>query len=166
MPEQARQALHALIDGGARWPLLMFGRSGSGKTCSALCLLDYTWGTYWTVPEFVELLIRADQGRLVRQGSNGCDYACGRDWVWEKIDYSMVAVLDEIGARNIVSDHHYECVKRFCDLREERPTVYISNLTPHDLGRIYDDRIVSRLCSGTVLEMDGRDQRLQGSLDL
>ena len=137
----------------------MFRSVGGGKTCAALCVLDYAGGDYWTAPEIAEIIIMAQQGRLVRRGSNGCDYTHGPEWLWDRVAATKLAVLDEIGIRNTVSDHQYDCLKRFCDLRASQPTIYISNLGPAELSALYDDRIVSRICAGTMIEVSETDRR-------
>ena len=43
--------------------------------------------------------------------------------------------------------------------RRGKPLVITSNKSPEDIGAIYDDRILSRLSAGTVLEIVGPDRR-------
>jgi hypothetical protein len=40
--------------------------------------------------------------------------------------------------------------------------IYISNLEPEAIARVYDDRIASRLLCGTWYKLDGEDRRLKG----
>lgn len=80
--------------------------------------------------------------------------------LWTELAESNLVVLDEIGGRERVSDHHYETVKRILDDREGRPLICLSNLDAARLAAIYDDRIVSRLMAGTTVILSGRDRRL------
>ena len=77
-----------------------------------------------------------------------------------------LAILDELGTRNRVTDIEYSVVKRFADLREQqnaRAAIYISNLAPGEIGsNLYDGRIVSRLTCGTWFELKGNDRRRGG----
>ncbi len=147
-----------MVTGRSPWPLVMTGSAGTGKTCAALCLVDYAHGRYWTAADLCDLLVRAQQGRL--EWSN-CGYG-GTHWpehVWGWVAGASVLALDEIGTRT-VSDFAYETVKRVIDEREGKPLVVVSNLTLEALARVYDDRVVSRLAAGTVVEMAGRDRRV------
>lgn len=64
--------------------------------------------------------------------------------------------------RERVGDLQYTTLKGAIDYREyhcNRVGIYISNLTPDHLAELYDDRIASRLTSGTVFELNGADRR-------
>ena len=142
-----------------RWPLLMVGNVGAGKTCAALALLDHVSGTtqYHTAADLTDRLRRAtakelesEQGYLIFPGD-----------IWGLWRVAELVVLDELGSRETVSDWQYECVKRAIDEREGRPAVFISNLLIEGLVRVYDDRIASRLACGTVVKFDGPDRRME-----
>jgi hypothetical protein len=79
------------------------------------------------------------------------------------IEAERLVVLDEIGARQKVTDLHYSAVKEFADVREldhSGVAIYISNLEPAQLAAVYDDRIASRLLCGTWFKLDGKDRRM------
>lgn len=159
-PAPLLATLRALLRGEARWPLLVTGPAGTGKTCACLALLDYVVGAaYQTVPGFCALLIESQQGRLEwSSGGHG-----GKLWpaqLWAKWRESSLACLDEIGARATVTDHHYETVKACLDERQGRPLIAASNLDLATIGKLYDDRIASRLAAGTVLQLEGEDRRI------
>lgn len=152
-----RTLINRLIHGNEPWPLTMHGPAGTGKTCAALCILDYSGGLYFTVPELLETLIECQQGRHA-------DGVGDKIWpakFWSYISAAPLVVLDEIGCREKVSDAHYEGVKRLLELRVGKPLVAISNLGMEEICRIYDERISSRLSAGTLIEMDGDDRRLR-----
>jgi DNA replication protein DnaC len=151
-----RKTFRALVTGETPWPLLLLGGAGVGKTCAALCLCDYAHSEYLTVPDLLEQMIRCQNGAM----ENVHGYKMWPDNFWSQISSKSVCVLDELGSREKISDHHYETVKRFCDARHGLPTVYISNLNQKQIAAIYDDRIFSRLNCGTVLEVTGKDRRL------
>lgn len=155
------KVLHSCIDGKEPWPLLIHGPPGTGKTCAALCVLDLAQGEYFTVADYCEQHNEAKAGRL--QVSNGGQ-------IWRPTPFSFRArfidrppliVLDELGARQQVTDAHYEAVKFAIDLRENRPFIVISNVKPEQIGAMYDARIFSRLAAGTVIEVAGPDRRLE-----
>lgn len=146
----------ACAESGDAWPLVMIGDVGTGKTCAALCLLDLVpLRRYWTVACLCEQLIEVQQGRA-EYGQQTDNLA----WWWKRYrDYDCV-VVDELGARDRVSDFQYETVKRALDERVDLPAVFISNLGLDRLADVYDDRIASRLAGGTVIRFDGEDRRL------
>lgn len=83
--------------------------------------------------------------------------------LWAKLARAHLVVVDELGSRDRVSDHHYECVKRIIDERQGQPLALASNHDIEALARLYDDRIASRIAAGTVLGLDGDDRRLKGA---
>lgn len=156
-----RNAIQACAAGTSLWPLLLSGEAGTGKSCSALCMIDHFGGWFVQLSEFCDLLIRAGKNEL--SWSSGYRRTVGELWDgWEK---AHLAVLDEIAAKERISDFHYDVLKRCIDSREGKPLVVISNISLQELATVYDDRIVSRLCCATTLELTG-DQRLERKLRL
>lgn len=133
-----------LANGQAKWPLLLHGPPGTGKTCAAFCVCDRSrTAMYATTDALCDRVLRGDDPNLF-------------EWIASK----DLAVLDELGCREKVGDLHYTTVKQFADARREKPTIYITNLSINELRSIYDDRIVSRVLCGTWFELTGEDRRL------
>jgi hypothetical protein len=154
-----RLKIRGLVAGELPWPLFLEGAVGTGKTCAALCLLDLAGGEYHTVSGLCNLIIQSQQGRL--EWVHEC--RGGTIWphqVWSKIASAPLAVLDEMGCREKASDAHYENVKNFIEERMWKPLIVISNLPLEQVAAIYDDRIYSRLASGTVVRLEGKDRRV------
>lgn len=145
--------------GQGKWPLLITGQAGVGKTCAALCLLDIaaSMTQYFTVAGLCDTLIRAMKGELDTPVRN-----CNPQTFWNWWARSSLCVVDEIGSRGIVSDHHYETLKAAIDSREGKPLVLISNLSLSSIGDTYDDRIASRIGAGTIISVGGPDRRMEG----
>lgn len=158
IPLALRKAIRATVAGEAPWPLVVSGPAGCGKTCAALCLLDHAGGLYFTAASLAEKLILASKGELYNHDSH---HTISNAALWEEIATTTLVVLDEVGAREKVSDWHYECVKRVLDEREGRPLMVLTNLSLGAIDELYDDRVASRLAGGTVLILDGPDRRLQ-----
>jgi hypothetical protein len=154
-----RPVLRDLVAGQAPWPLFLHGLAGRGKSCAALCLLDYAGGVYHALPDLLALLIRAMKGEEYQESASDYWRVTEAD-VWKKINDAPLVVLDEIGTRQ-PSDHNYQSVKRLLDQRAFRPHVVISNCDLGTLAQLYDDRVASRLAAGTVVELVGDDRRLQ-----
>lgn len=170
-----RTTIRAMIAGESPWPLMLHGNAGTGKSCAMLCLLDYAGGEYHTVSGLCQMMNRAALGNYsvdetgTRSGviEGHKDYVHKRTVVlyphqiWARIAKAPLIVLDEIGCRSNVSDAHYEAVKEMIDIRHRKPLAVLSNLSLEALGKLYDDRIVSRLSAGTVVELAGADRRLE-----
>lgn len=141
---------------GGPWPLVFTGGVGTGKTCAALCLLDQVKSRqYQTVGSLCEELIAVFDGQ--REYGQRTDNVTA--W-WRRWGEADCVVLDELAARDRVSDFHYDTVKRAIDRRIDMPSVFISNLGLDDISKVYDDRIASRLVAGTLIRFDGDDRRL------
>lgn len=139
IPEDLQQTFIRLTKGRAPWPFYLWGAAGVGKTYAAFWLLNQVdRSAYLTVENLTGIIWQRDAS------------------LWRIIAQTPLAVIDEIGARG---DHEYLAIKRAADLREEKPTIWISNLTPAELLAAFDDRIFSRLCCGTLLGVSGFDQR-------
>jgi DNA replication protein DnaC len=143
-------AFRGLVGGTLPWPLFLHGQPGSGKTCAALALLDHAiTGAYATCTELVE---------RTHKGYNG-----GVGIRWDEHfgpARRALVVLDELGTRKTITDTHYEVVQKMLDLREHYPLIVISNLNIEEVGALYDERIASRCAAGTVVELKGRDRRI------
>ena len=163
VPAVFSDAFNRAAEGSGDWPLLAFGSVGSGKTCAALLAVEWAGRScYVTVSDLCRMLIEAGQGLSFEAHPHGCGgYKRYERDVWRDWEDANLAVLDELGARDKVSDHHYETVKRAIDLRLDwgKPLLVCTNLSLEQLSRCYDDRISSRLASGTIIELTG-DRRL------
>lgn len=154
-----QRVLRSVVCGESPWPLFLQGPAGCGKTCAALCLLDYAGGLYYTVPQLCADLIASQQGKL-----EFGDWEPRKLWLpefWLRIAKQKLVVLDEMGARGTVTDHHYEAVERMLDERWRLPLVCVSNLGADAVAKLYDDRVLSRLLCGTVVALEGKDRRLE-----
>lgn len=156
-----RDVIRKLVTGESPWPLFLHGPAGSGKTCAGLCLLDHSCGLYYTASRLCDDYALSKGGKFyyVREGHSSA--VCWPQSFWGMISFAGLVVLDEIGCRDRVTDHHYEAIQGVLDNRAFKPLVCISNHDLDALGRIYDDRITSRIARGTVIELQGRDRRLR-----
>lgn len=153
-----RDTIRSLVDGEAPWPLFLHGPAGTGKTCAGLCLVDHTPGSmYWTLSKLCSHLIEVQHDRV----TNSAGYHVTIEKFWNSVSAAKVVVLDEIGCRDRVSDHVYEAAKTVLDVRHGKPLVCVSNLELEKLEALFDDRIASRLCEGTVMKLGGKDRRLK-----
>ena len=146
-----KQAIVDCARGHTPWPLLFHGEAGSGKTCAGLCVVDHYGGWYQELPEWCVRLIEARLG----ESRNSAGYRVWTSELWSYWRGTNLCVLDEVGTRETVSDHHFETLKKCLDLRLGKPLIVISNHGLKALAHIYDDRIASRLSAGTIVEFEG-----------
>jgi DNA replication protein DnaC len=138
------EAMRELVAGEAPWPLFIYGGVGTGKTCAALALADFCRSAHYTTVD--ELCDHVMQGKG-----------------FASLQKKELVIVDEIGARSNVGDLLYSSLKRVLDEREmhsHRKGIYVSNKNPDELAKLYDDRVVSRLCAGVMIELTGDDRRI------
>lgn len=137
-----------LAGGNGRWPLFVYGSVGSGKTRAALAMSDLvTWASYTTLEWACDVTMTGGDP-TPRQAAYGEEHC--------------LLIVDEVGERIKDGDLQYMTLKRILDDREfyaDRVGIYLSNLSPAELVRLFDDRIVSRLTCGTVFKLAGSDRR-------
>jgi len=163
IPPVAQQAILACCRGLKPWPLFLTGPAGTGKTCAALWLADNALdAVYWPFAGLAAHLLAArdDERGAAHQEFEISRIIDGRDLAGNLTPNGGLLVLDEIGARQHVSDWQYEILKRILDGRLGKPLLVISNASLADLATIYDDRIASRLAAGTIVTFTGTDRRL------
>jgi len=147
------------IDGSAPWPLTILGSIGSGKTCAALALCDHVYGSiYETFRGHCDVVRMAQEGKSDWY-ENGRGGKTTPTQVWNGYRQAPLVVLDEIGSREKVSDFQYDCLYDMLEVREYRPLILVSNLDLQGLSRVFDERITSRIIAGTVVLIEGPDQR-------
>lgn len=148
-----KQAMRDLVAGNLRWPLLIFGPSGTGKTSASLALADRIETASYTTAEDLATFVMTHDAIEVESE-------------WKRIAGKSLAILDELACRERVTDLGYSVVKKFMDLREQeagRVAIFVTNVEPGELVGLYDRKIYSRATAGTVIELTGADRRKVGA---
>jgi DNA replication protein DnaC len=86
------------------------------------------------------------------------------EWdITSKLTRAPVLICDDIGVQKH-SEYVIEAWYNIVDSRYRncRPTAFTSNLNLKEISTLMSDRIASRLMSGTVVNLVGRDRRLKG----
>lgn len=153
-----RKQIKACTLGQSPWPMFVFGKPGTGKSCAALCLCDRVERSlFWTEESLCQEMVDAAMDRL----ENSLGYSITPRQIINRISAAALVVIDELGSRTTVSDHRYSTVKSLLDAREGKSLMIVSNVPHNDIATIYDARIASRVLSGTIVKLDGDDRRLK-----
>lgn len=138
-----------------RFPILLHGKSGSGKSCAAAAMYRY-----WRLTEqdgwamwFEWVRLSAFMVGLKLQYHNWFDAI-----EFKKFSKDNLLVVDDIGTRE-ASGAVQDCLMVLANTRRYLPTVYTCNVSPTELADVYDDRIVDRITCGTVIHVDGQSRR-------
>jgi DNA replication protein DnaC len=146
-PQAIDPNLQALLDqltaGELPWPLYLYGDTGRGKSCAVIALLN-----------------RVAYSAYLRLSGLIAEYI-DRTTIWASYRDAPLVALDEVGCHRVPCEPEYQALKQLADIREGKPTIWISNLDPEVLCQHYDDRIYSRLCCGTWFKLEGPDRRFQ-----
>lgn len=84
--------------------------------------------------------------------------AAGDRRVFNDIEDAGLVCIDDIGLRE-PTPPQLQALWEILTARERKPLVVSSNLAPEELAKIYDDRILSRLCCGTTIHVRDSDRR-------
>lgn len=133
-----------------KWPILLHGNAGIGKSCAAACLycawdrFSY-WRDFSDVMNEMSGLKRADPFFYNRIPFLG----------FTEVD---LLVLDDMGLRE-VSAAVQENLMYILKARYAMKTIYTSNCSPEELINAFDDRIVDRLTCGAMIQFHGDSRR-------
>lgn len=159
VPPALWQLFRELCDGQQKWPLFLYGASGTGKSCAALCLADRIAGA-----KFFHMPALDRQVQEIKQGTaEWYDVGRGGIWTmknwWAYIAKLPLLILDDVGLPESGDDAQTETLFMALEAREGKPLICTSNLNEDDIGTTYNTRIQSRMCSGTIYNLIGRDRR-------
>lgn len=161
VPPRIAEAFRGCRKGELPWPLLLSGTVGLGKTRACLCFHDRFGGRY------DELATYADEFACVRRGEFRDlrwihePKVFERDWI-KMMRAHRLLIVDDIGRRARESDHVLDTLIRLLNCCEGgHPLVLATNLSPDEIAVNYDDRIASRMASGTVVNIESVDQRAE-----
>lgn len=148
--------IHRLHDALYKWPLFVEGEPGAGKSCAALCVVDWIGGLYITSARLLELHALAARSEL--RWSTG--HARTVHDLWQQWTTANLVVLDELCVRDQHTGFQREVLARALDAREGWPLIVISNKSLNEIAALLDDRCASRLAGGTHVIFRG-DRRIE-----
>lgn len=148
----------------SRWPLYLWGTTGTGKTCAA-AVAYRLWqpsAAWMSLSELCDILkgFANSPLQLIRSGDHTVEV--GLAGFWRRLSNLGLVVIDEIGTRD-ASAHRYDAFREILEIRRGKPLILTGNLEPTSvLLRTYDERIQSRIAAGMLVEVKGPDRRLAG----
>lgn len=105
-----------------------------------------------------------DAGKYLRElVASRADHEAGK--IERTVRDCGLMVLDDIGVRE-ASGAAMDALLWTLNARQNLPLIVTGNLAPEKLVDVLDTRAVSRLCSGTVIEVTGQDRRLSNAMVL
>lgn len=158
------QKMRAAFAAGSS-PIYLFGTVGLGKSFAA-ALVYVKWSgrsaTFISYADLINLSIRAEKDGSVSRtvAGGGCvDMTAGQWWRW--LAEVSVLIVDEIGT-GMAHEWRREMLWKLLEIRKGRPLLITGNLTPTGLKEQFDDRIQSRIAEGVLIELVGKDKRMDG----
>jgi len=152
-----------------RWPIVIHGPTGIGKSCASACIYR-RWATpsatlkpafWYRLEEFVRDIqkCRRNDDNLVMHHVNGRNVYRTESKLWQfATDGNALWCVDDFGTREI-TPAAFDVVFEFIDRRVGKPTIITTNLNLQGITELYDDRIADRLRAGTVIELTGESRR-------
>ena len=144
--------------------LILWGKPGNGKSHLGVAalkqiLVNSVPNRMMRTVEFIKVYALIDKLRRAQRDSDD-DPPPGH---YAPQDYAVIPnlILDDVGVER-PTEFCLESLYGILDTRLERsrPTLITSNLHPDKVGERLGDRLASRIFSGKVIEMKGRDRRL------
>ena len=83
---------------------------------------------------------------------------------WKRMQSTGLLVIDEIGTRE-ATGHRFDTLLTILESRKGKPLILTGNLMPDKIATVYDERVLSRIFAGTLVEFTGKDRRFNGAAD-
>jgi DNA replication protein DnaC len=136
-----------------RYPIYLHGPAGVGKSSLMRLVFDAarSSGGVWAIWRRADeaLYDLATSSSIDRVSQKALLHKCGH------------LFLDDLGTRQ-PSPQMYSDLFDLLEARARRPLWVTSNVSPEGLGHMgYDDRIYTRMLMGTVIEIQGDNQRVK-----
>lgn len=151
-----------------KWPLFLYGKPGTGKSCAAAILYAAYNGDakFYLTDQLVSKAIECrtnGKGFIEEYHPRVGTVQVYEKKIYERVERAGFVVFDDVGIRGL-TDSRFEIFKELIERRGARPTVYTSNLSPKELASLYDARLVSRMTQGTIYALtDVRDRRIENN---
>lgn len=149
-------------------PLYLHGAVGLGKSFAAALVYSMWQGpsvTFIPYCDLISLSIRAEKegsiSRVIAEGDT-VDMTAAQWWKW--LAEVGLLIVDEIGT-GMSHEWRTEMLWKVLEVRKKRPLILTGNLPIGGIQEQFGDRIRSRISEGTLIELVGQDQRIEGIRD-
>lgn len=167
-----RNLLIDAVHGARRWPVFIFGGTGSGKTSAAACIYR-DWrkspellGTarWWRMENLLSYILKArfNHEGIVTYLPSGDSVRVTEGGLFASFAQADLAVLDDVGAGE-QNQQRTSVLLQLIDSRVGKPMLLTSNMDISEIELRYGDRIASRIVDGTIIHATGEDRRLRGT---
>ena len=163
VPEAALNAIRGLKE-SRRWPLLLTGNVGAGKTCAAACL----YGAYSRMPMWHradDLLLGMATGRtdgIFVDVKNELNEVERRKLAFNtfvsRVGSTTCLFLDDLGTRR-PTESMLQAMFDIMEYRKGKALVVTTNLSVQGIAELFDDRIADRFACGTIIKFEGDSRR-------
>lgn len=139
-------------------PIYLWGGPGVGKSCAAAAMYMGWEGSaeFWDLSEVLRWIgtcKSSEEQCAKRTDAHGRTKYVYEHRIYEVTKSFQFMVFDDIGKRT-PTEPQQEAFTHLINLRGNKPTIYTSNVSDDDLSKMFHPRIVSRLLSGTVIEVN------------
>ncbi len=148
-----------------KWPLVMFGPPGLGKSCAMACIYMAWRGSalWFDSGEILRRIIAcrtSNSKSVTRSLPGGGSVVEFEGTILSKIRDTDLICFDDVGVRT-PTETQREIFEHLIDLRKDKPTILSTNLDHNKFADVFDMRLVSRVFCGTPLKVSqGQDRRL------
>lgn len=150
-----------------KWPLYVFGQTGTGKTCAA-ALVYSKWpggsAMFRNFSQTCELLLGCRKHGTYAEFDGDQQVVWNEGHFWHRLANVDLLVLDEISRPDLQSRE--EILRTALDCRRGKPTILTGNLPfGKEFAEEFGVPVTSRIAEGRVLGLVGEDRRLIGMDD-
>lgn len=159
----AIRTLQAVTD--AKWPIILAGDVGAGKSCLALLLWSLFPDRSARFIECSALLGHVMTARTSESKTATMPLLDGgvvdrtETEIMRWCEQASLLVLDDVGLRAL-TEPQSEALLRIVNLRHRKPLIVTTNCTALDLPKMVGERINSRLREGAAFRIESPDRRL------
>ena len=148
------------------WPIYLWGDAGRGKSCAAAAAFaSWSKPAIWLgFSQLCDDLNKFNTSQIVTFYSGATPVDLSKSGYWQRLKNTGLVVVDEIGTKDS-SGHRFDTVLQLLELRKKRPLILTGNLSPEKISDTYDERVLSRIYEGTVIQFVGQDHRFVGAED-
>ena len=149
----------------ARWPIVLAGPCGTGKSCLAAMVASQV--PYWRFISAAGLLGSLMTARTAETKTVAMRTMTGKiverteSEIWRWIEEASMLVLDDVGLR-AETEARAEAFLEVMNKRFRKPTIITTNCDSSTLREMVGERVFSRILAGQQFRVSGANRRVAG----